>query len=127
MAVYDLKAYMHKIYNFTGSYGIKFMSYGQGLNQYLYAITKEPRFFNNIINQIVALAPCVYQEPLSGGIEEYRSSLGLFQDFGVYAINDPYWQVNEATLCQAESLGDEACELAKSYTDKGSAASVKQV
>ena len=48
MAVYDLKAFVFKIYNYSGSYSIKFMSYGQGLNQYLYALTQEPRFYGNI-------------------------------------------------------------------------------
>ena len=99
MVTKDMRAFIFKIYEMTGRYDIKLITYGQGLNQVLYGLTQEPRFFSNTVGKIIAMAPCVYQTPFPDGISQYEASLGQFKNYGVYSVNDPYWLVNKATLC----------------------------
>jgi hypothetical protein len=125
MALKDLRSFIFKIYGMTESYDMKVITYGQGLNQVLYGLTQEPRFFGNTTNEIIAFAPCVYWTTDAYGMTDYDTTLAKFKDYGVYSISDPYWLVNYATICQAENLSQDACDLAQSYAKSGVATSVK--
>jgi hypothetical protein len=99
MALKDLRSFIFKIYGMTESYDMKVITYGQGLNQVLYGLTQEPRFFGNTTNEIIAFAPCVYWTTDAYGMTDYDTTLAKFKDYGVYSISDPYWLVNYATIC----------------------------
>ena len=90
MATYDLTAEIEVIKNVTGAEQVNYIGYSQGALQMLYALVRhEEDFFIENVNQVVALAPCVYIE------SEFETKEQLTEVFKQYEEEEIYWTTSQ--------------------------------